>query len=75
MKILKRGVKPEEKIYIGKCNICGTIVEAKGNEVKNTYDQRDGDYHTINCPVCNNYSLMYMQIEGSSVGIAIKREV
>ena len=33
MKIIKRGILPEDRKYKGKCDICGTEVTVYGNEV------------------------------------------
>jgi endogenous inhibitor of DNA gyrase (YacG/DUF329 family) len=52
MKILKRGKRPEDKVYRAECNNCGTEVEFKYTEAKHTFDQRDGDFLTVKCPVC-----------------------
>lgn len=53
MKIIKRGVVPEEREMTGTCNNCSTIIECLAGEAKHHHDQRDGDYSLIICPVCN----------------------
>jgi len=57
MEIIKRGTPPGEKIHEATCNSCKTEVRFKESEGKITYDQRDGNYVTVMCPVCN--SLIY----------------
>lgn len=52
MKVIKRGVIPSEKLYRGRCRTCDSIIEATHDELKHTSDQRDGDYHSALCPVC-----------------------
>jgi RNase P subunit RPR2 len=54
MRIIRRGVLPEEKIYRASCNHCKTEVEFTGAEGRLKYDQRDGNFYTVTCPVCNN---------------------
>ena len=61
MRILKRGIKKEEIKYIGRCYSCSSIIEAIGKEIKHNYDQRDGDYNTIVCPVCNDITYVFEQ--------------
>ena len=53
MEILFRGTPPEEKEYTGECYYCKTKVKFKAKEGKTTYDQRDGNFISISCPVCN----------------------
>lgn len=52
MEIIKRGKIPEEKEAEGTCHNCGTVIRAKRSEGKTIYDQRDGDYVRLACPVC-----------------------
>jgi len=52
VKIIKRGQAPEEKTYRSTCRNCLTIVEFKRRDAKFTADQRDGDYLSVDCPVC-----------------------
>jgi RNase P subunit RPR2 len=52
MKLVRRGVIPEEKIYRTTCNNCKSVYEYKAGEVKRVNDQRDGDYLTFPCEVC-----------------------
>ena len=54
MKILKRGTRPAESIHTGTCCTCNTEVEFARSEGKITYDQRDGDFVTVKCPVCGS---------------------
>lgn len=52
MKIIKKGVKMCDRLYKMECGDCGTVFEFKEKEGKVVYDQRDGDYIEIKCPVC-----------------------
>ena len=52
MRILERGTLLSEKIYIGSCSHCKSLVEATHNELTHTFDQRDGEFHVGDCPVC-----------------------
>ena len=54
MEILKRGKKPEDKEYEATCQRCKTEIRFKQEEARITYDQRDGDFVTVECPVCNH---------------------
>lgn len=52
MKIIKRGMLPEDRYYQGLCNHCTTVVEFKFSEAEPIYDQRDGNSLKVDCPVC-----------------------
>lgn len=52
MKILKQGQLPENRVYQATCNNCKTEFEYRQAEAKVVYDQRDGNYLAINCPLC-----------------------
>jgi hypothetical protein len=53
IRIIKRGVNPETKLYQGACHNCGTVVEFPRSAAKYQADQRDGDYLEVSCPVCH----------------------
>lgn len=54
MEILKRGIIPENIEIQFKCSNCKSELKASRKDaIKETYDQRDGNYATFNCPVCN----------------------
>lgn len=50
--IIKRGIKPAERLYEVTCGECTTVFSFKQAEAQYKSDQRDGDYLTIQCPVC-----------------------
>jgi hypothetical protein len=53
VKIIKQGSKPEDKVYTDECSHCSTVFEYERKEASGViYDYRDGDYITIDCPVC-----------------------
>lgn len=51
MKILKKGVIPGDRLYVGKCHHCSTEVEAKQSELRFT-DSLKGPYGSADCPLC-----------------------
>lgn len=54
MQVLKRGQIPGERVHRATCSHCKSELEFKQSEGKVTYDQRDGDYVSVTCPVCNS---------------------
>lgn len=56
MKIIKRGKNPgpesQEPLTLT-CSGCETIIETSHAEMTRQWDQRDGDYYEIKCPVCD----------------------
>jgi RNase P subunit RPR2 len=64
MKILKRGTPPDEIPYTVICHICHSKLEFLAKEGKITHDQRDGNYISITCPVCN--TILHTSIEHNS---------
>lgn len=52
MKILKEGKWPEDSVHSGTCNRCKTEIEFARSEGTVTHDQRDGDFVSVDCPVC-----------------------
>lgn len=52
MKIVKKGVDPSLQLFRHECNNCKTIFEFIEWEAIQKYDQRDGNFLEINCPVC-----------------------
>lgn len=57
IRIVQRGVLPEEKIYRGTCSYCKTIFTFNGSDGTLRSDQREGDYYEITCPVCFHTTL------------------
>lgn len=53
MKILEKGTPPKERKYVLTCYNCQTKFEFLEKEGKLVCDQRDGNYLSIDCPVCN----------------------
>ncbi len=52
MKIIKEGKLPDNKILTATCANCKTEIEFTVGESRRTFDQRDGDYVTVTCPLC-----------------------
>ena len=71
MKVLVRGISPEEAQLYGKCSRCKSILRAEQNEVWN-----DIDYFTkiTNCPVCDIETNVTMYPETGIVGGELKQE-
>lgn len=54
MEIIRRGEDPKKKPLREKCDNCHTIIRFTKDEATFRYDQRDGNYYEIKCPVCNS---------------------
>ena len=52
MKVIECGVHPNEKLYTVRCRQCSTKFEFEAHEAKVIYDERDGNYVEIACPLC-----------------------
>lgn len=52
MEIIKRGQPKNERKYVSECYSCKTIFRFGYTEAKLNHDSRDGDFLSINCPVC-----------------------
>lgn len=52
MEIIERGEPPDERKYTGRCFTCKTKVKFRQSEATAHYDQRDGNYLEVKCPVC-----------------------
>lgn len=53
MKVITRGVLPSEQIHRITCSTCNSELEFTRAEGTITRDQRDGDFITVTCPVCD----------------------
>jgi hypothetical protein len=54
MEILKTGHIPAERSYKMECRTCNTVFRFLQKEGKIIYDQREGDFIQISCPLCHN---------------------
>ena len=52
VEIIHRGEKPSQRKYVGRCRVCHTTIRCIGADITVHTDQRDGDYRTVPCPVC-----------------------
>lgn len=54
MKIIRKGTPPTDRYYQGTCHTCMSVVEFQEKEecVTRVKDARDGDYFSVECPVC-----------------------
>ena len=60
MKILKRGVNPDNIPWRGTCSKCKTRIEIEQHEAWDIIDdQRDGKFGRYECPVCDNTINVY----------------
>lgn len=52
IEIIKRGTPPGERRYTATCRNCSTEFSFLPHDATKQFDQRDGDYFVISCPVC-----------------------
>lgn len=52
VEVIERGQPTWNRRHRVKCLGCQSILEFAELEAKRTSDQRDGDFFTIECPVC-----------------------
>jgi len=57
IKVIVRGTPPQETIYRVNCRTCASVLEFRPSdpEIKYNSDQRDGDFYSFHCPVCEQY--------------------
>jgi len=53
MKIIYKGTLPDKQKYEVRCYKCNSIIEFEKDEGIITFDQRDGNFITFTCPICN----------------------
>lgn len=62
IEILKRGVL-KRKFFLGTCRSCTTQVRFLEEDALTTCsDQRDGEYATVECPVCEETIFGYPRV-------------
>lgn len=54
VEIIREGKLPGLKQVKHECSNCHTIFKFLLNEARVTFDQRNGDFATIQCPLCNS---------------------
>lgn len=52
IEVIKRGVLPEDQPYEATCRNCHSQIRFLRSDARLTFDQRDGDFLTVACPVC-----------------------
>lgn len=52
VEVLKRGESPGNRVYEVTCRVCHSELRFKEFEGEYHRDQRDGDFLSIQCPVC-----------------------
>ena len=53
MKVINRGVPPENQTYTTTCGKCYSVLEFQKNEAQVKVDRNETVY-VLNCPVCHN---------------------
>ena len=53
IQIIQRGVLPAAIRYKTKCRHCNTIFSFLKSDARLIDDQRDGNFYTLECPVCS----------------------
>lgn len=61
MDIILKGTLPDQIKYQGRCNHCTTVFTFVAKEAKLTYDQRDGDFFEVACPLPGCGRTVYVQ--------------
>jgi len=59
IEILTKGTPKSEIKYELRCHDCGTVFTCQKIDMQFHSDQRDGDYTTINCPICSKKVYFY----------------
>jgi ribosomal protein S27E len=54
IEVVNRGHLPENDVFNVQCHTCKSDIRFLRSDGKLTFDQRDGDFLTIACPVCGN---------------------
>ncbi len=52
VEVLRKGDRPEDRVYTGTCIQCRSLLRFKRSEARFVSDQRDGDAVVVECPVC-----------------------
>ncbi len=52
VEVLRRGALPSDKTYEATCRNCESLFRFARKDARMQYDQKDGDYLCIACPVC-----------------------
>ena len=52
IEIIHRGELPGDKQRQATCQCCQTVFSFAESDARRVFDQRDGDYLTLPCPVC-----------------------
>lgn len=53
IEIIRRGHLPENDRFEAQCHNCHTQIAFLRSDGKLTFDQRDGDFLTVDCPHCH----------------------
>lgn len=54
IEVIRRGHLPENDQFDVQCTHCKSDLRFQRKDGRFTSDQRDGDFLTIDCPVCNH---------------------
>lgn len=61
MKIIKRGVSPQENLYRFTCRNCHSELECKQEEMTYRSSVRNEEWWEVSCPVCQNKCYVYKE--------------
>ena len=69
MEILRRGVNPKDRLWIGQCGMCDSIFKAREAElgkIEPADYRSDGEqWSRADCTVCGNKFAVVFHLEGS----------
>lgn len=52
MRIIKQGKNPQDRPFRSTCRYCRTEFEWLPSEATLVWDQRDGNFYSLDCPTC-----------------------
>jgi len=54
VQVIRRGVIPGARLHDATCRNCDSALRFPESAARRVFDQRDGDYFEVPCPVCGN---------------------
>jgi hypothetical protein len=63
MKVLKEGNPKGTRIWKGQCNACTSEMSEIESALTITHEQKDGDFATAECPICEEEFHLYASNE------------
>lgn len=68
MKVIKKGALAGDSIYRTTCSNCKSELEFQRKEAKYHFDQRDGDFLEVKCPVCGHPAYANVKVDHDGPG-------